>query len=53
MSGSYTGLLNGAFFPPVYGFPHAFTCYVSCVHECQLFAAQDEEKKIEKLSSIF
>ena len=27
------------------GFPHAFTCWFSCVHESQLFAAQRRRRK--------
>ena len=29
-------------------FPHAFTCYFSCVDETLLFAAQTRRKKISK-----
>ena len=39
-SEGYTETLNGPFSRQILGFAHAFTCYISCVHESQLFGAQ-------------
>ena len=52
-SNGFNETFHGAISRRQMGFPHAFTCYFSCVHKSQLFAAQMRRKKIEKSLSFF
>ena len=50
---SFIETLSSAFSPQTMGFPLAFLCGFSCVHESQLFAAQRRNKNIGKFLSFF